>query len=135
MAPGTSTIPVKNTVAGQIAGQPFRCNRARLMGSMLELGQGTEFIPDTSVTVFTMMMDDPSGRTIIAPARTGGFSPHVNLRWSENGRTRIDTAMEGFTLRLEFGKRSGNLIPGKLQLEIPGRPGTKISGEFTAEVR
>jgi hypothetical protein len=135
MAPGTSTIPVKNTVAGQIVGQPFRCNRARLMGSMLELGQGTEFIPDTSVTVFTMLMDDPSGRTIVAPAQSRGFTPHVNLRWQENGRTRIDTAMEGFTMRLEFGKRSGNLIPGKLQLEIPGKPATKLSGEFTAEVR
>jgi hypothetical protein len=135
MAPGTSSIPVKNTVAGQIAGQPFRCNRARLMGSMLELGQGTEFILDTSVTVFTMLTDDPSGRTVIAPVKSDGFNPHVNLRWQEGGRVRIDTAMEGFTMRLEFGKQSGNLIPGKLQLEIPGTPVTKLAGEFTAEVR
>ena len=102
---------------------------------MLELGQGNEFIPDTSVTVFTTLMDDPSGRTIVAPARAGGFTPHVNLRWRENGRIRLSTAMQGFTMRLEFGKQSGNLIPGKLQLEIPGTPGTKLSGEFTAEVR
>lgn len=106
-----------------------------MMGSMLELGQGTEFILDTSVTVFTMLTDDPSGRTVIAPVKSDGFNPHVNLRWQEGGRVRIDTAMEGFTMRLEFGKQSGNLIPGKLQLEIPGTPVTKLAGEFTAEVR
>lgn len=43
--------------------------------------------------------------------------------------------MNGFTLRREYGQRSANLVPGKVELESLGTPGTTFSGEFTAEVR
>jgi hypothetical protein len=133
--PEPPAIAIKNNVSGKLAGQSFRCDRARLLGSMLELSQGTDFIPDTTVTVIGMPGGDPSGRTVIAPAPAGSFPPHVNLKWWENGRPRFSPVQGDFTLRLEFGQRSGNLIPGKIELEIPGAPAAKLSGEFTAEIR
>ena len=135
LGPQASNPDIKNNVTGTLGGQPFRCDHARLLGGMLELGQGTDFIPDASVTIFTMLTGDPSGKVIVAPATTGGISPHVNVRWRENGRIRMQPPVRDFVLRLEFGQKSGNLVPGKIQLEIPGNPPTKISGEFTAEPR
>jgi hypothetical protein len=105
------------------------------MGGMLELGQGDDFLPDTSITIFTMLTGDPSGKVVVAPATAGGISPPLNVRWKENGRTRMQPPARNYVMRLEFGQKSGNLVPGKIQLEIPGNPPTKISGEFTAEPR
>ena len=50
----------------------------------------------------------------------------------------VDTmarVLRGVVVKDSRGVVLGNLIPGKLQLEIPGTPVTKLSGEFTAEVR
>ena len=126
---------VTNNVTGSVGGQPFKCNRARIMGGMLELGQGDDFFPDASVTIFTQLTGDLSGKVVVVPAAAGAISPPLNVRWKENGRTRMEPPVRNYVMRLEFGQKSGNLVPGKIQLEIPGNPPTKISGEFTAEPR
>ena len=126
---------VTNNVTGTVGGQPFKCTRARIMGGMLELGQGDDFFPDASVTIFTMLTGDPSGKVVTVPTAAGGISPPLNVRWKENGRSRMEPPVRNYVMRLEFGQKSGNLVPGKIQLEIPGNPPTKISGEFTAEPR
>ena len=46
--------------------------------------------------------------------------------------TEIVTA--NYALRLEFGQRQGNKLPGRIYLEMGRHLGTKIAGTFEATI-
>ena len=85
----TSTLPINNTVSGTLAGQAFRCDAAVMQGNMtLELKEGTDFIPDRSLTIFPFIKGEmarlsslrhrvvePRRTFMCAGSRTGSRAP------------------------------------------------------------
>jgi hypothetical protein len=91
---------------------------------------------DTSVIVFPFLQQgDAAGQTVTAPAADARPTPHVHLRWKEDGRRQTKIVSSGYTMHLRFGQPTDNFLPGRIELEVPGGPTTKFSGEFQAEMR
>jgi DNA-directed RNA polymerase subunit RPC12/RpoP len=134
--PRTIGIPV-STAAGRLGGQSFQVTKAALQGGVLTLSQGDGFVPDFQVTVFlfTTGLQDLGGTTWLVPNPTAPSpTPHVHLRWREGTTSKTETLSEGYAMRIEFGRTSGQTLPGKIYLELPQRYRTKISGAFTAKL-
>lgn len=75
---------------------------------------------------------ESKARTFEIGPKSGFSSPHIHFRYptGEGGKTEI--FMQGYAMRLEFGQRSGNKLPGKIYLCLPDSKKSLIAGTFEA---
>jgi len=143
MDPRLTTDPVAATipdapVSGTVKGVEFKIDEAVISRTGFQLKQGKEFFPDASLNFFLFLKagEKLEGRTIvIAPNNKPGVRPHIHVARKENqgGVPRTEIATDNYALRVEFGERNGNKIPGRIYLEMGESLGTKIAGTFEAK--
>lgn len=131
--PLTAEIP-EAPVAGTVLGDNFKLDAAAITAQGLELKQGAGFSPDASVMLFLFARGQllDGRKFIVAPSDSAGTNPHVHLRRKEGSKSNV--AMSNYALRLEFGQRQGNKLPGKIFLEMPRSMETKFAGTFEATI-
>ena len=124
---------------GRIRGIEFKPDRVELQGSQLTIRQGADFFADRE---FKVLMSGPQkalqGRKFAVQEDTDfGKSPHVHMSWRPKGETMPKTRMymEGYLMRLEFGRISSGRIPGKIYLCIPDFKRSFVAGTFSAVVK
>jgi hypothetical protein len=128
---------VNNPVSGSIEGSPFQITSARLsrQGGTLTLQQQS---PSQSFTIFLFPRNGESlaGRQWNLPLNStvdGGLTkPHVHWHWQEGNAGKGRAVSDGYEMQLQLGPQTGDEIPGRLTLRIPGEPGTEVKGDFSA---
>ena len=60
--------------------------------------------------------------------------PHIHVARKDDpkGLPRTEIVTSNYALRLEFGERQGNKLPGRIYLEMGQSFGTKVAGTFEA---
>lgn len=131
-APDPSLIPA-TPVAGILQNEPFKITKATFERGWLTLGEGSGAIPDKSVkfNLYLPSTESIENRTFKRPDSTDRRLLSVQ---SKTKRTTTSSTT-GFQLQLEFGKKQGYSIPGKIFLSIPGTVTNQIAGTFTAEMK
>ena len=135
--PLTATIP-DTPVSGTVKGGDFKIDEAVISNTGFQLKQGKEFFPDASLNFFLFLKagEKLEGRKIIiAPTDKPGLKPHIHVARKEQkgGVPRTTIATDNYALRVEFGERNGDKIPGRIFLEMGESLGTKIAGTFEAK--
>jgi hypothetical protein len=122
---------------GAIRGRPFVCERAVLQGGLLTLRQRMAGGPDVAVTIalFARQAEDLEGKSFNIGTNDTG-APNVVLRWnSEQGQRMTQTFVDGYALKLEFGKPTATGMPAKIYLCLPDEKRSRVAGSFNAEIR
>jgi hypothetical protein len=120
---------------GRINGAAFTVEKASLRNGILELRQGKEFFAERGFTLFLFLDGPPDGLTKrIGPQEHG---VHVHMGYKVPGRDvpKTEVFTTGNQLFIEFQKRQGNVIRGRIELRLPGKAQSYVSGSFEAEVR
>ena len=136
--PASAKIP-DAPASGTLRDQPFQVEAATISPMNIVLKQGKEFLPDASLTFFLFLKpeDKLEGRKIIiARNDTVVFRPHIHVARKEavGGVPKTEIVTSNYALRLEFGERQGNKLPGRIFLEMGQHLGTKVAGTFEAAV-
>ncbi len=116
-------------------GEPFTVEVATMDSVNIVLKQGKDFFPDASLSFFLFLKPDEKveGRTFTYAANSKTWpKPHIHVARKLAGQNvpKTEIVTENYALRLEFGERNGNKIPGKLFLEMGESLGTKVAGTF-----
>lgn len=126
-------------VSGRIHGQSFTMEKVALNGGFLEFRQGQEFFADLEmdVVLFEGDLAKLSGRSFRMPIKEVGVTPHIYVKWLENGGRSPQTKSytEGYALRLEFGQYANGKLPGKIYLCAPDAEKSFIRGSFEVNGR
>jgi hypothetical protein len=133
---GAATIP-DSTAAGRIHGEHFTCEHAVLEGNALTLRQGGRGAPELGVAVFLRgNRNENWAGQIVSVAADKNNGPHVRLHWkNESEPAGTQVFKTGYALRIEFGQRSDNRLPGKIYLCVPDELKSYVMGTFKAEIR
>jgi len=128
----------EGSVSGEIRDTTVALGNAKFDGDLaIFSGEGWGFSP--SLLVFLFLDDDESveGRRIQVDPSDGlsAGNPHVHYRWRnpDSGDIDVESVMEGYRLRLDFGTASGGVLPGTIEFEVPGEA-TSVSGTFRAQI-
>ena len=157
-----AAIPAR-AASGRIHGNAFRVEKAELQIAQpnpgmpkrttyfLKLRQGKEFFADYeySLTLLTPRGLRLDGRSFVvtpegvfkmpgAIQENGVSYPPVQgvmMTWKAPGKSFGDTDMVSkYTMRLQFGKTSGNRIPGRIYLAMQDRSKSWVAGSFIAMI-
>ena len=130
--------PVGSAV-GKIHGVDFDVEQAAIANGILTLRQGSDFFPDYAVLVFLFLKEGETaeGRTFNITKEQGFGSPHIHMKWKQKGQNtpKTEIFMKDYTMRLQFGKREDNVLPGKISLSLPDKEQSFVSGSFFAEIK
>jgi hypothetical protein len=131
-----AAIPA-GSARGMVNGAAFSVEQATIQGGILKLRQGREFFADREFVLFLFLKGAaPDGRRIVGTGED--FSnPHVHLSYKVEGKgvPKTEIFMKGYRITLEFGQRSGNRLPGRIDLRLPDKAGSFVSGTFEAELK
>jgi hypothetical protein len=135
--PMSVTIP-DAPVSGTVWGKDFKVDAATIGPAGFELRQGKGFFADLSIRVvlFNRPGELLDGRkfAVSSQARPGaGMTVWISRK--QNNTPETQAIMSNLALRLEFGERKGNKLPGKIYLELPKSYETKLMGIFEADVK
>ena len=133
VAPDPSLIPA-TPVAGTVQNEPFKITSATYLAGWLTLGEGSGAIPERSVkfNLYVPSTETIEGRTFKRPDP----KERRPLTVQPKGKRAAPTSFtSGYALQMEFGKKQGNQIPGKLYLSIPGTATNQIAGTFKVELK
>jgi hypothetical protein len=123
--------------SGHLLGKPFKVDKATFQNGNLTLQEGTKFIPDRSMLLFLFLPQgvQPDEKGYDIRPHYGG--PHIHMRGTVPAGTESGplTATGGYSMLLEFGKRMGNRLPGKIYLCMPDRQKSFVAGTFVAEIK
>jgi len=121
---------------GFIRNKPFQVDKAEMSIGILSIQQGTEFIADYSIKIFTFTeMNEIEGKTFNIGKDAPGFEvPHVHMRWKPEraGVTDTEVFMKGYAMKLEFGKKADGKLPGTIYLCLPDKHKSMVAGTFEA---
>jgi len=125
--------------SGMIHGDPVTISKAVLEHGILTLRDGKDVFPDHAFMIFLFLKKGESfeNRIFEYSTESGFGSPHIHMKWKEAGKDLPETKvwMRGYPMVLQFGKRNGNEVPGKIYLCIPDQMKSFIAGSFTARVK
>lgn len=132
--PDPTLIPDK-PASGTVQNEVFQITKATYQAGWLTLGEGTGALPDRSVKFNLSVPSTESleGRTFKRP----DSKDRRPLTAQTKGKRSTGNFPSGFALSLEFGRKQGGVIPGKIYFSVPGT-GTVtniVTGTFTAEMK
>jgi len=122
---------------GRINGKSFTCQRASLQGGTLNLRQGGKGSADLSLGIYlhAIRSEDLAGQSVDITTNLPA-APRVALRWKDDQQKTVpQNFTTGYALRIEFGQRDGNRVPGKIYLVMPDDQKSYVAGTFTAEIQ
>jgi hypothetical protein len=122
--------------SGRLRGEPFSVEDAELSHGVLTLREGKQLHAGRQVLIFTFEHDRPLDGRLVSVTRKRGFgSPHVHLAarkdW-KNGSRQSAVFVDDYAMRLQFGKRVGNRLPGRIYLCLPDPERSYVEGTFAA---
>jgi len=128
--------------SGKLLGQDFKVEGVSLAPTgALTLRQGKDFFPDLAVIIFLPLRAGQGieGKSYDVPATDtpGQQRPHIHLQRRPAGEKlpKGQAIINGYAMKLEFGKAKGDRVPGRLYLCLPDETKSVIAGTFTLEVK
>jgi hypothetical protein len=123
--------------AGSFAGEPFTTERATIEDGILSLRHHAGRSGEQEFALLLFLNGrSPAGRNfhVIPESRVGSL--HVHMKQGANNQKSPQTQifMNGYALRLEFGARAGNEIPGRIYLCMPDAAKSYVAGVFRARL-
>lgn len=122
---------------GTLSGAAFLVESASLLTGggvpILTLRQGQANAPQGEVLIYLRSKRGESleGKTFRVTASDAKPDARI-IKRGPAGSGQSGTFAKGFALRLEFGKASEGLLPGKLYLSLPDREKSVVTGVFFA---
>jgi hypothetical protein len=135
-AAAAPSAPASGAAKGMANGTPFAVENARFSNSMLTLRQGKDFFADAEFTVTLFEQGKtPDGKTFRMGPNERGFVIALSTRAGGKGLPQTQHFFNGYTLTLAFDQRQGNVIRGRIDLRLPDKAQSHVSGSFEAELR
>jgi hypothetical protein len=132
------TIPV-TAASGEIRGQAFKVETAKVENNILTLRQGKDFFPDRAVTIFMFLKKSEAleGRTFNISTDHGFGAPHIHMKWKDGGKKAPETKifMKEYAMRLQFNEKENGALPGKIFLALPDDSKSFVAGTFLAQLK
>ncbi len=123
--------------AGSIKGQEVVVDNAEIntRAGVLTLRQGKSGATAFQMVVFLFLKKDQKPDGMLFTLEKGGeaATPHVHLRW-KNGAAAMN-GLDGYRIRLQFGERMGDQLPGQIYYCAPDVEKSYLAGSFSATVR
>jgi hypothetical protein len=135
-AAAAPTAPASGAAQGRVNGAHFAVEKARLSNSILTLRQGKDFFADAefSITLFEQGKM-PDGKTFRIGPDDSGFIVSLSTRAGGQGLPQTQNFFRGYRMTLAFEARQGNTIRGRIDLRLPDKAQSFVSGTFEAEIR
>ena len=131
----TAVIP-DSVAAGRIHGQDFIVERAILQSGTLTLRAGRNGTVEFGVMInFGGAQPESLAGQSLNIATNVNKAAGVTLRWKDDDRQSKATITNGYALRLNFSRLSGNHLSGKIYLCTPDETKSYIAGTFNADIR
>jgi DNA-directed RNA polymerase subunit RPC12/RpoP len=125
-----------STAAGRIHGRDFIVERAILQSGTLTLRAGRNGTPEFGVIInFGGAQPESLAGQSLNIATNADKAAGVMLRWKDGDQQSKVTITNGYALRLNFGRLSGNHLSGKIYLCAPDETKSYIAGTFNADIR
>ena len=125
--------------SGKIRGVNFKVEEAGIANGILTLRQGSDFFPDYAILIFLFLKEGEKvdSRTFNITKGQGFGSPHIHMKWKQKDQNtpKTEIFMKDYTMRLEFGKRENETLPGKISLSLPDKDQSYVNGTFFAEIK
>lgn len=121
-------------LAGEIHGQPFAYQRVQLTDGVLSARQGNDFLPDLEVRVLIHL--NPRGMKqqrsfYVSPGDKQ--APRIYLAWKDaKGQLQTRIIQQGYSLELTLSPLDAYRLNGFMQLILPGKSHSYLSGRFIA---
>lgn len=132
------SIPA-SPVSGRIKGSNFVSETVSLEGGLLKFAQGADFFADLEmdVVLFVNLSAELSGKTFTVPNKESGGSPNIWMKWKQAGKDTPEQRswLEGYAMKLEFGKMANGKLSGKIYLCVPDEEKSFIRGTFEVPLR
>lgn len=122
------------TASGAIHDKAFTTDRATISGGNLTLRMGRSGPIELGLSIyfFSRRPEELAGKSAeVKPSDS--IAPRVVLHWVES-RRESKTFHNGYAMKIEFGPKEGNAIPGKIFLSTPDESKSWIAGTFRAEI-
>ena len=137
-----TTMPFpQKSVSGSIHGQPFAMRNAEYDHHILSLRTGTGFTADSELMIFIFGLDNknPDGQTLIMRdgEKVGDLDAHIHMHYHLPGQTKHYETETFMSLsqpgvKLQFGQRKGNMLPGYINIRLPDKLHSYAQGYFYA---
>lgn len=121
---------------GMASGTAFAVENAHFSNSMLTLRQGKDFFADAEFTVTLFEQGKtPDGKTFRIGPNDRGFIIALSTRPGGKGLPQTQHFFNGYTMTLAFDQRQGRVIRGRIDLRLPDKAQSYVSGSFEAELK
>lgn len=127
------TIP-EDMASGAIHGMAFTVEHATISGGNLTLRMGHSGPVELGLNIyfFSKQPEELIGKSAqVTPADSR--APRVVLHWTE-GQRESTTFHNGYAMKIQFGAKLGNAIPGEIFISTPDESKSWIAGTFRAEI-
>ncbi len=126
-------------VAGKIRGTGVELMNAKFDGNLAIFeGDGWGFNQSLLIFLFLDEGKIPENREFVVKDSGGhrAGNPHVHYRWRdpESDQITTDVAVQGYDMRLAFGKVTDGELPGTIEFSGPGEA-TRVQGSFRATIK
>lgn len=124
-----------NPAAGKLRGQAFVVENAAILGRKLMFRQGKDFFANREIEIYLPKSNDFEGKSFsVSPTDDmfHSFTLVTSLWTPEQMAPNMTNFPKGYGLRLQFGKRRGNLLPGWIVLRLPDQEHSYLQGYFYA---
>ena len=116
---------------GTLFGQAFIAPVIKIEQDQIEFKSEDEMFPAQSVLLFLFTEGEPlAGQKFTVVPKRFGMNPHIHLKSRQPSKTEI--VMDGYTMKLSFGRPKGRQLGGQIDLRIPEQQ-TTLSGSFVAK--
>ena len=116
---------------GTLFGEPFEAAVVKMRGDQITFAADDEFFPAKSILLFLFSGDEKlAGQRFVVRGNGRGQTPHIHITSKQPSQTEM--LFNGYTMTLTFGKQQGNLLPGRIELNVPEHK-TTLSGRFVVE--
>jgi hypothetical protein len=125
-----------STAVGRIHGRDFIAERAILQNGTLTLRAGRGGPVEFGVMInFGGAQPESLAGQSLNITTNADKAAGVMLRWKDDDQQSKVTITNGYALRLNFGRLSGNHLSGKIYLCAPDETKSYVAGTFNADIR
>ncbi len=127
---------------GVIHGMNFICDHAEYDSKkqILSLRQGEGVFLNLGVSIFLVLGEGvlPENQVFdIKETSRQETMPRIQLQWLFAGKNipQMQSVSNGYIMKLDFEKRTENLLAGRIHLKLPDNYQTEIEGKFEAVIK
>jgi hypothetical protein len=131
--------PAPTPVTGELDGQPFAPAVEYQDGVLTFRGLRPDGFPDNRVVEIRLtaaQVQKPDGlKVTVGKGQPDGPDVPDVMTWVPDRKPNpLTSRTSGYDLTLEFGRRDGRRLPGRVTLALPDGEKTRLTGSFVAEI-